>query len=185
MKFQKCETQEEYLQAVLQELNTKIKIENEKLELGYTTELNVTELEVQLKETETELETLRAQKDYYKEVIQIYGGECKTIEVSPSVPAVRENCLEYFLKDNIQIKYYEYQIKNYQEYLDEYKDAENCEDIKIQKELMELDKKAYEADLQVYVEGKVLQYESVLRNITQVNEESCHLFAVRASGWQF
>ena len=46
-------------------------------------------------------------------------------------------------------------------------------------------KKAYEADLQVYVEGKVLQYESVLRNITQVNEESCHLFAVRASGWQF
>lgn len=32
-------------------------------------------------------------------------------------------------------------------------------------------KKAYEADLQVYVEGKVLQYESVLRNITQVNEE--------------
>lgn len=171
LKFQKCETQEEYLQAVLQELNTKIKIENEKLELGYTTELNVTELEVQLKETETELENLREQKDYYKEVIQIYGGECKTIEVSPSVPAVRENCLEYFLKDNIQIKYYEYQIKNYQEYLDEYKDAENCEDIKIQKELMELDKKAYEADLQVYVEGKVLQYESVLRNITQVNEE--------------
>lgn len=171
LKLQKCQYQEEYLAALQQELKTKIKIENEKLELGYTTEINVTELEVQLKETETALENLRAQKEYYKKIIQIYGGECKTIEVSPSVPTVRENYLEYFLDNNVQIKYYEYQIKDYQEYLDEYKEAENREDIKIQKELMELDKKAYEANLQVYVEGKILQYESVLRNITQINKE--------------
>lgn len=171
LKVQKYEFQEIYLQALQEELRTKLKIENDKLKLGYTTELSVDELEVQLKETEAGIKNAQAQQEYYREAVRTYGGECRTVEVSGSVPTIQQNYVNFFLEDNLQIKYYEYQLNSYQEYLDEYKGAEDQEDIKIQKELMELDKQEYEAGLQVYVKGKVVQYESILRNITQVNEE--------------
>ncbi len=171
LAVQKCEYQEKYLQALKEEIETKIQIENGKLELGYTTQISVEELELQLKETELQIETAQEQQRQYKEIIRIYGGEYVPVAISENVTDLSGDYANKFLENNMQIKYYENQIKTYQEYLDENKEAENFQDIRIQRDLAEFDRKKYEEDLQVYVREKVLQYETTLGNIAQINDE--------------
>lgn len=171
LAVQKCEYQESYLKALKEEIQEKIKIENGKLELGYTTQISVEELELQLKETEQQIETVQEQQRQYKEIIRIYGGEYMPIEIAENLSELSGNYENEFLENNLQIEYYENQIKTYQEYLDRNKEAEDFQDIRIQKDLAELDKKQYEADLRVYVKEKMLQYEIKLRNIAQINDE--------------
>lgn len=169
--IQKCEYQATYLQALKEELESKRKIEEGKLDLGYTTQISVQDIDTQLKEVIMQMETVQEQEKYYKEVVSIYGGEYVALGIGETVSELSEDYINEFFKDNLQIKYYEYQIKTYEEYLREHKEAENVEDIRIQKQIAELDKQKYEADLQIYVKGKVLQYETILRNITQLNDE--------------
>ena len=45
------------------------------------------------------------------------------------------------------------------------------EEYRIQRDLADLDKQQYVADLQVYVKQKMLQYETMLEEIEQVNQE--------------
>lgn len=171
LTVQKYEHQEKYLQALKDEIEAKIKAENGKLELGYTTESSVEELKLQLQETKLQIETVQEQQKQYKEIIKIYGGEYVPIAISEDISALTDDYVTKFLQDNLQIKYYENQIKTYQEYLDENEKAKNFKEIQIQRDLVELDKKQYEADLRVYVKEKMLQYETIFRNITQVNDE--------------
>lgn len=171
LQIQKDEFQEMYLQALAEELEEKLKIENSKLETGYSTQISVNEIETQLNATKLQMETVQAQQVQYKENIQIYGGTYKQLQVEEEVLALSGDYIREFQKDNLQIKYYEEQLENYQEYIEENEEAEDLEDIKIQRNLAEIDKQQYEANLQVYVEEKVLQYETVLRNIEQVNNE--------------
>ena len=171
LTVQKYEHQEKYLQALKDEIEAKIKAENGKLELGYTTESSVEELKLQLQETKLQIETVQEQQKQYKEIIKIYDGEYVPIAISEDISALTDDYVTKFLQDNLQIKYYENQIKTYQEYLDENEKAKNFKEIQIQRDLVELDKKQYEADLRVYVKEKMLQYETIFRNITQVNDE--------------
>lgn len=171
LTVQKYEHQEKYLQALKDEIEAKIKAENGKLELGYTTESSVEELKLQLQETKLQIETVQEQQKQYKEIIKIYGGEYVPIAISEDISALTDDYVTKFLQDNLQIKYYENQIKTYQEYLDENEKVKNFKEIQIQRDLVELDKRQYEADLRVYVKEKMLQYETIFRNITQVNDE--------------
>lgn len=168
LQIQKCEFQKVYLQALEKQLETKLEIEQGKLNLGYSTEVSVMEIENQLNEAKLQISTIEAQEKQYKETIEIYGGVYAPVQVEEQFSSLSKDYVSEFLNDNLQIKYYDYELKTYQEYLD--KNQED-EDIKIQKKLEEIEKQQYEADLQVYVKGKMLQYEIILNNITQVNSE--------------
>lgn len=167
----KYEYQTAYLQAYKEQLEKKIAIEDNKLELGYTTNIAVQELEMQLKETELQLQNIQKQQTHCQETIQIYGGTYQSLQLPEEVTVLNQNYIDNYLNDNVQIKYYEYQQKTYEEYLEENEEAENAEDIEIQKDLLEVDKQKYEADLQVYVKEKILQYETNRNNIQQMDEE--------------
>lgn len=167
----KYEHQGAYLEAYKKELEKKLAIEDNKLELGYTTNIAVKELEMQLKETELQLQNIQKQQIHCQETIQIYGGTYQPLQLPEDVASLNQNYIDNYLNDNVQIKYYKYQQKTYEEYLEENEEAENAEDIEIQKDLLELDKQKYEADLQVYVKEKILQYETDRNNIQQMDEK--------------
>lgn len=167
----KYEYQGAYLQAYKEELEKKIAIEDNKLELGYTTNVAVQELEMQLEQTKLQLQNIQAQQVHCQETIQIYGETYQPLQLSEDVAALNQNYIDNYLNDNVQIKYYEYQQKTYEEYLEENEEAENAQDIEIQKDLLEVDKQKYMADLQVYVKEKILQYETDRNNIQQMDEE--------------
>lgn len=167
----KYEYQGAYLEAYKKELEKKLAIEDNKLELGYTTNIAVKELEMQLKGTELQLQNIQKQQIHCQETIQIYGGTYQPLQLPEDVASLNQNYIDNYLNDNVQIKYYKYQQKTYEEYLEENEEAENAEDIQIQKDLLELDKQKYAADLQVYVKEKILQYETDRNNIQQMDEE--------------
>lgn len=171
LSIQKAEYQEIYLQALKEELEEKLRIENGKLGLGYTVHSSVEELEIKLKDVQSQIESVQTQKKNNEEVIQIYGTMYAPMQLPEDLPVLNDNYLSAFLESNLQIKYYDNQIKKYQEYLNEYEGADNYDDIRIQRDLAELDKKQYAADLQVYVKEKELHYQNILQEIAQINSE--------------
>ena len=168
LQVQSLEFQEIYLQSLYEEIESKIQIETGKLRLGYSTEISVKELENQLNETKLQIESVQAQQEMCKEAVRIYGGSYKPLEVEQELSALREDYVSKFLENNLQVKYYDNQIQTYQEYIEKYRDDE---EYRIQRDLADLDKQQYIADLHIYVKEKVLQYETILEEIAQVSSE--------------
>ena len=168
LQVQKLEFQENYLQSLYRELERKIEIETDKLNLGYSTEASVQELENQWHATKLQIESVQEEQELCKEAIRIYGGVYEPVTVEGKLPPLSEDYVYKFLEDNLQVIYYDNQIQTYQEYIDSIREDE---EYRIQRDLADLDKQQYVADLQVYVKQKMLQYETMLEEIEQVNQE--------------
>lgn len=171
LTVQKMEYQEEYIRALKEETKEKLRIEEGKLQLGYTVQNSVDELYNQLEEVQSELEMIYSQKDCYKGVIRAYGSIYSNMKLPEDLDILDGDYVSAFRTDNLQVKYYDNQIKNYQSYLEKYKDASNYEDIRIQRDLVGLDKEQYEMELQAYICEKELQYKSIAQNLTQKSRE--------------
>ncbi len=170
VKARLCEEQIIYLSCWQSELNTKHKIEEEKWNLGYTTADKVAEAEAQLKIAELQIENVNAEKAFYLECIEIYGGKEQEILLMEEFPKLEKDYESIFLQNSVQIKSYNQQIQTNQGYLDKLLLTEaQIQNINSQIELLETEKAQYEVALRVYVKQKELQYENTLREIEQFN----------------
>ena len=119
LQVQKLEFQESYLQSFYRELERKIEIETDKLNLGYSTEASVQELENQWHATKLQIESVQEEQELCKEAIRIYGGVYEPVTVEGKLPSLSEDYVYKFLEDNLQVIYYDNQIQTYQEYIPE------------------------------------------------------------------
>ena len=119
LKAQLCSQQMEYLSALYLQRKEEYDIAEVKFALGYVTETEVKEAETQMKTVELQMDTAEAQLEFFKECIQLKGGEYQNDFLEEELPQLTKDYMTIFLEKNDQIKYYNQQVQQYEEALND------------------------------------------------------------------
>lgn len=166
LEKQKKEEYLKYLQTYQNYLQELLNIEEGKLELGYSTYLEVEQIRQQLKDNQVEIENVKEQQSLNGEHIEVYVTADVPYQKKTQELDVSKDYIAGYLEEDSQIAYYNYEIKEYEEYLKDSPKAENYEEIKIKKEITQMDLEQYQKSLKVYVQEKISEYETLKRNIS-------------------
>ncbi|MCM1500218.1 MAG: hypothetical protein NC124_17280 [Clostridium sp.] len=170
VKAQLAELQIDYLSKLQAELEQKYIIEEEKLELGYTTPVAVEEAKSSYLAVGLQIQTAEEQRDFYKDSIRLNGGEYRETGLTDHAESLKADYLSDFRENSAQRAYYDQQIQYYNDILQ--KGAGNGaepEIIQKQIELYQLQKEQYEADLEIYVKGLLVSYHAAERQISEMD----------------
>lgn len=115
-------------------------IEQAKVKLGYAIPIAAKEAEAQYKAVQLQIETAKAQQQFYMEVLQLYGREYQEIQVPDNLEELQTDYVDEFLRDSAK---------------KEYDGRQNREQ--------------YEIHLKIYVKGLVLQYENTRRKVKEAD----------------
>lgn len=140
LSAQLCNSQLAYLTSLEELRKEQWKIEQEKVKLGYAIPIAAEEAEGQYKAVQLQIETAKAQQQFYIEVLQLYGGEYQEIQVPDNLEELQTDYVDEFLKDSILNEYYGQQ-----------------------------NREQYEINLKIYVKGLVLQYENTRRKVKEAD----------------
>ena len=140
LNAQLCNSQLAYLTALEELRKEQWKIEQEKVKLGYAIPIAVEEAEGQYKAVQLQIETIKAQQQFYIEVLQLYGREYQEIQVPDNLEELQADYVDEFLKDSTQKEYHGQQ-----------------------------DREQYEIDLKIYVKRLALQYENTRRKVKEAD----------------
>ncbi len=172
LKAQLCNRQIEYLSNLYAFKSEVYDITKLKYDLGYVTDADVKEAKMQVKAVELQIDTVKAQKEFFIECIQLRGGEYEEHLLEEEFFQLTKGYVSSFLEQSDQLKSYEQQINTYEQYLNanglEEKDKHA---IKNQLVNLQIDKKNYEIALKEYVMQLQLQYGTMLREIQQYDNE--------------
>lgn len=113
LNAQLCNLQLAYLTALEELRKEQWKIEQEKVKLGYAIPIAAEEAEGQYKAVQLQMETAKAQQQFYIEVLQLYGREYQEIQVPDNLEELQADYVDEFLKDSTQKEYYEIPLKIY------------------------------------------------------------------------
>lgn len=161
-----------YLGAAQTELEQKLKIEKNKLELGYTTALEVNKIQSALdrillmkKEAEEEI-------NFQKDMLALYGEEEILIDLPQKLEELQDDFVDKFCSDSTQIKFYEQQITAYSNYIDNSEESdEELEKIRLQLELAQLNKQQYRVELERYVKQTEKSYKQAKLKTEEYDSE--------------
>lgn len=140
LSAQSCNSQLAYLTSLEELRREQWKIEQEKVKLGYAIPIAAEEAEGQYKAVQLQIETAKAQQQFYIEVLQLYGREYQEIQVLDNLEELQTDYVDEFLKDSILNEYYGQQ-----------------------------NREQYEINLKIYVKGLVLQYENTRRKVKEAD----------------
>lgn len=140
LNAQLCNSQLAYLTSLEELRKEQWKIEQEKVKLGYAIPIAAEEAEGQYKAVQLQIETAKAQQQFYMEVLQLYGREYQEIQVPDNLEELQADYVDEFLKDSILNEYYGQQ-----------------------------DREQYEINLKIYVKELVLQYENTRRKVKEAD----------------
>lgn len=140
LSAQLCNSQLAYLTSLEELRKEQWKIEQEKVKLGYAIPIAAEEAEGQYKAVQLQIETAKAQQQFYIEVLQLYGREYQEILVPDNLEELQTDYIDEFLKDIILNEYYGQQ-----------------------------NREQYEINLKIYVKGLVLQYENTRRKVKEAD----------------
>lgn len=148
-----------YLGAVQTELEQKLKIEKNKLELGYTTTLEVNKIQSALDRTLLMKKEAEEEINFQKDMLALYGEEEILIDLPQKLEELQDDFVDKFCSDSTQIKFYEQQITAYSNYIDNSEESdEELEKIRLQLELAQLNKQQYWVKLEKYVKQTEKSY---------------------------
>ncbi len=140
LSAQLCNSQLAYLTALEELRREQWKIEQEKVKLGYAIPIAAEEAEGKYKAVQLQIETAKAQQQFYIEVLQLYGGEYQEIQVPDNLEELQTDYVDEFLKDSTQKEFYGQQ-----------------------------NREQYEINLKIYVKGLILQYENTRRKVKEAD----------------
>lgn len=165
--------QRKYLTTMKAELEKKLKIEQEKLKLGYTTELEVNVVQNQLDETVLSIDEADLEIEFQKNMLLLYGEEDTEINLPNTLGTLEGDFKSQFCANSAQIKYYEHLTEAYNNYIDNADDSdEDLEKVRFQSELSQLNKQQYRTELERYVEQREKNYKQAK---LKVEEYDCEI----------
>lgn len=172
LKAQLCNQQLECLTSFYTAKSEQYDIAKIKYELGYVTETEVKEAEMQFKAVELQMDTVQEQLDYYTECIRLRGGELEDNLLAGDLSQLTKDYATFFMEQSTQLKSYDQQIEFYEQYLNstdlEEKDKQA---VKAQLAMLQASKQSYEIELKEYVMQLQLQYDTILRELQQYDNE--------------
>lgn len=158
------ESQIEYCNANIKQLEELFKAEEKKLELGYSTAISVNELDSQLATAKAELTALKGRLELIKETISENSDYNYTSEKLSNCSSLysEESYVDDFYKKNPTQKRFIHQIKAYDNYIINLSEISGTEaeinNARLQRDALNLDFEQYKIDLPLYVKGKVTEY---------------------------
>ena len=172
LQAQLCEKEMEYLSVLQEAGREKANIATVKYELGYITEIEAKEAEMNVEAIELQMATAKERLQFYSECIQLLGGECKEDMLGGELPALSKDYIPVFLEQSSQLSFYHQQIVMYEQALNT-NDLEEKDKQAVGSRLAGLraDKQAYEINLKKYVMNLELQYNTILNEIQQYDNE--------------
>lgn len=161
----------EFCETRIDQMENLISAEKVKLSLGYSTELSVNELKVQLEQAELEKELMEVQLLQSRNYVNKNTYNSAPITVSYESPALIsynvESCVDQFYEKNPNCQQFENQMDAYTDYIATLSNIPETEaerkSAQLQKDSVGLDLEQYKIDLPLYVEGKIMEYESYER----------------------
>lgn len=161
-----------YLGAAQTELEQKLKIEKNKLELGYTTALEVNKIQSALDRTLLMKKEAEEEINFQKDMLALYGEEEILIDLPQKLEELQDDFVDKFCSDSTQIKFYEQQITAYSNYIDNSEESdEELEKIRLQLELAQLNKQQYRVELERYVKQMEKSYKQAKLKTEEYDSE--------------
>lgn len=161
-----------YLGAAQTELEQKLKIEKNKLELGYTTALEVNKIQSALDRTLLMKKEAEEEINFQKDMLALYGEEEILIDLPQKLEELQDDFVDKFCSDSTQIKFYEQQITAYSNYIDNSEESdEELEKIRLQSELAQLNKQQYRVELERYVKQMEKSYKQAKLKTEEYDSE--------------
>lgn len=155
----KCHAQEAYLQTRQTELEKKLEIEKRKLELGYSTELEVSAIQGEADANLLVTREVEEELKYQSDLLAVYGEEAADVELPGMLQELEGDFVSQFCNNSAQVAYYSQQISAYSNYIDNADaDDSNLQKIQLQLELARLNKQQYELELEKYVRQREKSY---------------------------
>lgn len=155
----KCNAQLSYLGAAKSELEQKLTVEKSKLELGYTTALEVNQIQGALDRTLLMIKEAEEEINFQKDLLALYGEEEISIDLPQKLEELSDDFISKFCSNSTQIKFYEQQITAYGNYIENSGESdEELEKIRLQLELAQLNKQQYQVNLERYIKQKEKSY---------------------------
>lgn len=143
----------------------KYKIEQTKLELGYSTEILVEEARNNRIAVRLQIQTAEDRLKFYKDSIGLNGGEYEESTPTEQTEEPEADYVSDFTENSVQLMYYKLQIQEYNEDLQNGRYGTEREVLEKQIELCEMQEKQYEIDLELYVKNLLMQYDSLKRQV--------------------
>lgn len=146
----------------------KYKIEQTKLELGYSTEILVEEARNNRIAVSLQIQTAGDRLKFYKDSIELNGGEYEEITLTEQMEALKVDYVSEFTENSVQLLYYKLQLQEYNETLQKRgRYGTEFEELQKQIELSEMQEKQYEIDLELYVKNLLMKYDSLKRQVEE------------------
>lgn len=171
LKAKLCRQQQMYLSAVLSEKKESYEIAQTRFALGYLTEAEVKNAEIQVTSAKLQKESVDAQLQFLQECILLRGGDYTKELPEGELPRLTADYITRFLEQSSQIQSYNQQITQYENSL---KDAGSGEIAKLLEQkisILKLNSQQYKLELQEYVLQLQLQYGTLLREIQKCDNE--------------
>lgn len=161
-----------YLNDLEAQMQEKLRIEEAKSWRGYSTTFLIQEAETALVQVTSQMETVKARQEFLQEEFRLKGGVVTDVSMGDEIGELREDYLEQFRGNSIQLKYLDNQIQAYTTYLNSMNEADdNYKKAQLQLELAVLNKQQYETDLELYVKEKTLRYKEAKQNVVSTEAE--------------
>ena len=162
----------EYLEALRRYSQEVCEIEKLKKELGYSTDAQLQEAELQVKSTELQIETAKGQLQFYMDCIHLRNGVYKEDILQTNLPQLTKDYVSVFLAQSSQINDYNKQINSYEQQLQK-EDLTEVERQLLNSKLTNVksEKSSYEIYLTEYVKKLELQHGTLSRQIEQYDNE--------------
>ena len=145
----------------------KYKIEQTKLELGYSTEILVEEARNNRIAVGLQIQTVEDRLKFYKDSIELNGGEYEESTLTEQTEEPEGDYVSDFTENSVQLMYYKLQLQEYNEDLQNGRYGTEREVLEKQIELCEMQEKQYEIDLELYVKNLLAQYDSLKRQVEE------------------
>lgn len=167
----KLENKKMYLESLQQERTMNYEIAIGKFQKGYVTKIELDEIELQQKEVQRQIENVNAQIRSKEEISQMYGTVSDMPEILQNLPNLVGNFEEDYVTNNLQIEEYDYKISEYEKSISNAAANEDTENLRVQKELLEIERQNYINTIHAFVKEQLVNYHVLCSGMEQTDDE--------------